>query len=386
MDASLEIEGLSVGYGPMGARITAVSDVDLALGSGEFLSIVGPSGCGKSTLLRTIAGLERAEAGAIRIGGRDVAGLRPSQRRVAFVFQSYALYPHMSVAQNLAAPLLMTELSSLGRAPLLWRVSAAARKTRAGIDARVGAMAEMLQLTGLMDRRPGALSGGQQQRVALGRALIRDPDLFLLDEPLANLDASLRQSTRGEIRALQRRIGATTLFVTHDQAEAMAISDRVAVMFEGVVHQIGTPDELYRRPATLRVARFLSQPVLNELPADLVRASLGTGTRDRAIRVAGVDLDRLDGVIAVRPEHADLRDAARPGLPGIPVTMEQAEHGGAASHVFLRTEQGMRLAVRLPSERLADWPPGKRAVFGFVLDRALVFPADPGAPMAREAA
>lgn len=385
MDASIDISALTVVYGRDGAETTALRDVTLSLASGELVSIVGPSGCGKSTLLRTIAGLEQERSGTIEIGGRDVAPLRPSQRRVAFVFQSYALYPHMTVAQNLAAPLMMTDLSALGRAPLIWRVSRRAKAVRTDIQTRVSAMAEMLELTPLLSRRPAALSGGQQQRVALGRALIRDPALFLLDEPLANLDAGLRQSTRREIRALQRRLGATTLFVTHDQAEAMAISDRVAVMFDGVIHQIGTPDDLYRRPATLRVARFLSQPILNELPAPLVRDSIGTLTRTGDIRVAGTPLAEVRGIIAVRPEHSELRDAARPGLPGIPVTVEAVEHGGSASHVFVRTPTGDRLAVRVTAERIADWPPGRPAVFGFTLDRAHVFPSD-AAPVSERAA
>ncbi|MGR3512106.1 MAG: ABC transporter ATP-binding protein [Paracoccaceae bacterium] len=386
MDASLGIVGLTVRYGNKRETTTAIDNVDLSLASGELVSLIGPSGCGKSTLLRTIAGLQAQTSGRIKIGGRDVAPLRPSQRRVAFVFQSYALYPQMTVAQNLAAPLNMTELSALGRAPVLWRVSRQQGNVRASIATRVAAMAETLELGPYLDRRPAALSGGQQQRVALGRALIRDQALFLLDEPLANLDASLRQSTRSEIRTLQRRLGATTLFVTHDQAEAMAISDRVAVMFDGVIHQIGTPDSLYRKPTTLRVARFLCQPLLNELPVDLVQKSIGTSNKTGDILVAGQPLDALAGIVAVRPEHSELRDAARPGLPGIAVTVDEVEHGGSASHVFVRTRQNQRLGVRVSAEKLTHWPRGKQAVFGFELDMAHVFADETTADVAQAAA
>jgi multiple sugar transport system ATP-binding protein len=373
---ALRIDDLTVRYGD----VTALHGIDLDVAAGAFVSILGPSGCGKSTLLRAIAGLEPTAGGAILVGGRDVAPLRPAQRGVAFVFQSYALYPHMSCRANLAAPLAMTELSALGQAPLLWRLSPAARRTRTAIEARVARTAQMLDIGSLLDRRPGALSGGQRQRVALGRALIREPELFLLDEPLANLDAALRHTTRAELRALQRRLGATTVFVTHDQAEAMAISDRVAVMFDGRIVQTGSPDDLYRHPADLRVARFLCQPHLNEVPAEVLRGAIGTSTREREIAVGGVPLARAAGLVAIRPEHAEIREAARPGLPGLPVTVETAEHGGIDSHLFLRDAGGRRLAVRLPSERLADWPEGKAGVFGFRLEAAHLFEDRRAAP------
>ena len=365
----LSIDALRVRYG----RTVALRDISLGVDPGEFVSVLGPSGCGKSTLLRAIAGLEPVAGGSIGIGGRDVARLRPSQRGVAFVFQSYALYPHMTVRQNLAAPLAMTELGAAGRMPGLNRLVPGAGAVRSRIEARVTATAEMLEIGPFLDRRPDALSGGQRQRVALGRALIREPDLFLLDEPLANLDAALRQTMRAELRSLQRRIGATTLFVTHDQAEAMAISDRVVVMFDGRIAQIGTPDDLYRSPASLAVARFLSQPHLNELPASLLADTIGTTTRERPIVIDGVPLGRAEGTVAIRPEHAEIRSAARPGLPGVAVTVETAEHGGLDSHLFLRDTAGRRLVVRLPSERLTDWPAGAKGVFGFQLDAARLF-------------
>ncbi|MCL3883385.1 ABC transporter ATP-binding protein [Marivita sp. GX14005] len=365
----LSIDGLQMRYGDT----VALQDISLDIEYGEFVSVLGPSGCGKSSLLRAIAGLEPICGGRIGIGGKDVALVRPSQRGVAFVFQSYALYPHMTVRENLAAPLTMTELGTLGRMPGLNRLVPTARRVRAKIDERVNTTAEMLEIGAFLDRRPEALSGGQRQRVALGRALIREPDVFLLDEPLANLDAALRQTMRAELRRLQRRIGATTLFVTHDQAEAMAISDRIVVMFDGRILQIGTPDELYRSPATLTVARFLSQPHLNELPATFLAGTIGTATRDHPILIGGAPLGQSQGIVAIRPEHAEIRAAARPGLPSIPVTVESAEHGGIDSHLFVRDTSGRRLAIRVPSERLADWPPGAEGIFGFRLDAAHLF-------------
>jgi multiple sugar transport system ATP-binding protein len=195
--------------------VAALNDISLEVAPGEFVSIIGPSGCGKSILLRSIAGLEKVDAGQILIGGRNVGGLKASAREVAFVFQSYALYPHMTCRENLAAPLTMQLLSAFGRMPLLHRLSPAACRARAAIARRVARIAAQLQIQNDLDRRPAALSGGQRQRVALGRALIRRNKLFLLDEPLANLDAALRNTTRAELHALQRRVGATTLFVIH---------------------------------------------------------------------------------------------------------------------------------------------------------------------------
>jgi len=366
----LLLQDVSVAYG----ATPAVRDVSLSVEPGEFVAILGPSGCGKSTLLRAISGLEPLRGGAIRLGDRDLAPLRPSQRGVAFVFQSYALYPQLTCRQNIAAPLWMTELSTFGRWPVLHRLSSRAVCRRSDIARRVSAIAAVLDIDGLLDRRPHALSGGQQQRVALARALVREPDLFLLDEPLANLDAALRTRTRSELRALQQRIGATTLFVTHDQSEAMAISDRIAVMFDGRIRQVGTPDELYRKPASLDVAQFLSQPHLNVLDAATVRAAIGTGHAHAPISVAGRPLEAIDGVLAFRPEHAGIRRRDTPGLPGLRVTVERGEHGGGEAVLFTRLDgDGRRLVVRLPSRDLPHWPQGCPAVVHFERDAVLVF-------------
>ena len=222
-----------------------IEALDLEVRAGELLVLLGPSGCGKSTLLRLIAGLEEPSAGAISIGGRVVNDVPPAARNVAMVFQSYALYPHMTVAQNLGFGLKSRGLS------------------RTEVHGRVMRTAETLELGELLERRPGQLSGGQQQRVALGRALVREPGVFLLDEPLSNLDAGLRIKTRDEIAALHRRLGTTMVFVTHDQVEAMSLGQRIAVMDRGRLQQIGTPEQIYDRPANLFVAGFIGTPAIN---------------------------------------------------------------------------------------------------------------------------
>jgi ABC-type sugar transport system ATPase subunit len=250
---------------------TAVDALDLEIPDGELMVLVGPSGCGKSTALRMIAGLEQPSSGRITIGERDMAGLSPGARDVAMVFQSYALYPHMSVGDNLAFPL---------------------RRRRMGKDEigrRVTAMAEMLELRDLLKRKPAQLSGGQRQRVAMGRALIREPVAFLLDEPLSNLDAKLRTELRAELKRLHRRLGTTMVYVTHDQIEAMTLGDRIAVMNRGRLQQVGSPDEIYRRPCNLFVGRFVGSPAMNLLPGPLVGrgADVIAGVRPEAMHRAG---------------------------------------------------------------------------------------------------
>ena len=350
--SSLEIRAVSKHFG----SFAALDEISLSVKPGELVSILGPSGCGKSTLLRVIAGLSGAEAGDILIGGQSVQATPPKDRGVAFVFQSYALYPHLNGYDNIAAPLVMRELSAWERLPMMGRLFASTRARQESIDRRVQATAELLKIESFLDRKPSQLSGGQRQRVALGRALIREPQLFLLDEPLANLDASLRNHTRSELSALQKRLGTTTLFVTHDQTEAMALSDRIALMFAGKIRQIGTPDELYRNPVDLDVARFLSQPYLNTLPA-AVSAS------GRAV-VAGEHLPFADarqpdsiGIVGFRPEHCQLLQRKTPG--SLAVAVERLEHAGAEAHVFTRlVGTGELCVVRIASTAMHDWPPG----------------------------
>ncbi|CAM5767966.1 ABC transporter ATP-binding protein [Bosea minatitlanensis] len=241
--------------------------IDLDIADGEFLTLVGPSGCGKSTLIRIIAGLEHQDAGSLAIGGSRVDHLRPHERRVAMVFQSYALYPHMSVGANIALPLTMARLRLWQRLPLLRLLSAERRAVMRGIESDVAAVAAQLQLGHLLDRKPAQLSGGQRQRVALGRAMVRNPNVFLMDEPLSNLDAKLRVHMRTELAELHKRLGTTFIYVTHDQVEAMTMSDRVAMMDSGAILQLGTPSQLYEKPASLKVAQFIGSPAINLLPA-----------------------------------------------------------------------------------------------------------------------
>jgi ABC-type sugar transport system ATPase subunit len=254
--------------------VFAVNDVSLTIGESEFMVLVGPSGCGKTTLLRTIGGLEKVTAGSIKIGDRDVTRLEPADRDLAMVFQNYALYPHMTVRKNLGYGLRV-------------------RKTpRKEIARRVEEVAELLGLEELLDRRPGQLSGGQQQRVAMGRAIVREPAAFLMDEPLSNLDAKLRAQTRSQILKLQKRLGTTTVYVTHDQVEAMTMGDRIAVMSGGVIKQLGTPKEVYESPQNVFVAGFIGSPAMNLVPAPVVDAG---GSRV----VAGF-----------RPEHVTVANGA----------------------------------------------------------------------------
>src|SRR5262245_29879540 len=280
-------------------QTTAVNDVSLEVADGEFMVLVGPSGCGKTTALRCLAGLEAITAGAIRIGERDVTNVAPRERDIAMVFQDYALYPQMGVRKNLAFGLRMRKLPKVE------------------IARRVEEAAALLELEPLLERKPRQLSGGQRQRVALGRALVRDPQVFLMDEPLSNLDAKLRAKTRADIRALQQRVGITTVYVTHDQVEAMTMGDRIAIMRDGVVEQCGDPDEVYERPANTFVAGFIGSPAMS-------LARVGTERRNGSLelvlggtRIAlSSDADVPAEVIAgVRPEHARLWDA-EPNLVG----------------------------------------------------------------------
>ncbi len=240
-----------------------LQDVDLSVQDGEFLTVVGPSGCGKSTLIRIIAGLEFQDSGSVRIGGTAVDHLRSYERRVAMVFQNYALYPHMTVFENIATPLIMTRLGLWHRLPLVRLLSPRRRRVMREIADEVRGMAVQLQIESLLDRRPSQLSGGQRQRVALGRAMVRHPAVFLMDEPLSNLDAKLRVHMRAELMELHARVGTTFIYVTHDQTEAMTMSDRVAMMQGGRVLQLATPSELYDRPQTRVVAEFIGSPAIN---------------------------------------------------------------------------------------------------------------------------
>jgi len=315
---------------------TVIHGVDLEVKNGEFVVFVGPSGCGKSTLLRMIAGLESVTSGDLLIDGKRVNDVSAAQRGLAMVFQSYALYPHMTVYQNLAFG-----LENLGT-------------PRAEIDTKVQAAAKMLKLDALLERRPTQLSGGQRQRVAIGRAIVRNPTIFLFDEPLSNLDAELRVQMRSEITALHQRLGTTMIYVTHDQVEAMTMADRIVVLNGGRVEQVGTPLELYNRPANRFVAGFIGSPQMNFLNARVGSAS------DVDVRVL---LDAAQGsetnvplpvsrpmtpeqrvLLGIRPEHATLGSTSVPSLT-IFATIERIEQLGAASFLYCTLSGGERLTV-----------------------------------------
>ena len=248
--------------------VDVLKDVSLDIADGEFLTLLGPSGCGKSTLLRIVAGLERNDAGSITIGTRRVEALPARDRDIAMVFQSYALYPHMTVAENIGLPLTMRRMNVWQRLPGLGALLPGTRAARKSIAQDVAEAAASLDIGPLLQRKPSQLSGGQKQRVALGRAMVRHPAAFLLDEPLSNLDAKLRVQMRAELTELQRRLGATMIYVTHDQSEAMTMSDRVAVMLAGKLQQVAPPRQLYDDPETLEVAEFVGSPKINVLPVD----------------------------------------------------------------------------------------------------------------------
>jgi multiple sugar transport system ATP-binding protein len=293
----------------------AVDALDLDIADGEFLVLVGPSGCGKSTSLRMLAGLEEVDSGSVLIGDRDVTDSPPKQRDIAMVFQNYALYPHMTVGENMGFALKL----------------AGVKKTE--IAGRVAEAAKILDLSDYLDRRPKALSGGQRQRVAMGRAIVRSPQVFLMDEPLSNLDAKLRVQTRTQISALQRRLGTTTVYVTHDQVEAMTMGDRVAVLKDGVLQQVDTPGALYDRPANVFVAGFIGSPAMNLVTGDAVDGGVRIGgavlpvPREQLARAAATD-GRV--TVGFRPEALHLVGQGQ----GVPVEVNVVEQLGADAYLY----------------------------------------------------
>jgi sn-glycerol 3-phosphate transport system ATP-binding protein len=315
--------------------VVALKGLDLTVADGEFLILVGPSGCGKSTALRLLAGLDRPTSGEIKIAGRPVTRLGPGERDIAMVFQNYALYPHMSVFQNLAYGLRQR------------------RTARAEIDRRVRETALLLDIGQLLDRKPGQLSGGQRQRVAMGRALVRRPQAFLLDEPLSNLDAKLRTQVRGDLKRLHREVPITSIYVTHDQVEAMTLGDRICVMSNGEVQQVGTTDDIYNRPANTFVAGFMGSPPMNLLPAVLQGGDL---------RVAGSALARVASpdrpvTLGVRPE--DLHVAGPETTAAIAARVDLCEPLGShvLLHVLVDADPGSPDGVP-PTPVIVQVPPG----------------------------
>jgi len=306
--AFLELKGVEKYYGP----VHAIKGIDLAIEKGEFIVFVGPSGCGKSTLLRMIAGLETIDAGTLLLDGRDITRLASSKRDLAMVFQSYALYPHMSVADNMSFALRLAKVD------------------KGLIAEKVQRAAEILNLTKYLQRTPRELSGGQRQRVAIGRAIVRAPKCFLFDEPLSNLDAALRGQTRVEITKLHRELGATTIYVTHDQVEAMTMADRVVVLRDGAIEQVGTPLELYDHPANTFVAQFIGQPQMNVLDTAKLPGSAGLG-------------GPKGGFIGVRPEHVAVKPS---GQGRLPAKVELIESLGLDTLIYANLADDVQLIAR----------------------------------------
>jgi multiple sugar transport system ATP-binding protein len=314
-----------------GAATPAVDKLDLDINDAEFMVLVGPSGCGKSTSLRMLAGLEEVNDGTIRIGERDVTGLPPKDRDIAMVFQNYALYPHMSVAENMGFALKMANVNKEER------------------SRRVQEAAKLLGLEEYLERKPKALSGGQRQRVAMGRAIVREPQVFLMDEPLSNLDAKLRVSTRSQIAALQRRLGITTVYVTHDQVEAMTMGDRVAVLKDGLLQQVDTPLNLYEKPGNAFVAGFIGSPAMNLLSVAVTGNGVRLGNTD--VPVSREVLSRLgseqEAVLGVRPESFVVVPEDEEGLL---VEVDLVEELGADAFVYASMSEGGNVAAAEVSE------------------------------------
>jgi len=288
------------------ADTEVLKGIDIDIPDGEFLTLVGPSGCGKSTLLRIIAGLESQDSGDVAIDGVEVNAVRASKRDLAMVFQSYALYPHLTVRQNMETPLRMRDLNFWERLPVLGAMMAGRRDKFAAINDAVSDVSDILKIKHLLQRKPGQLSGGQRQRVALGRAMVRKPAAFLMDEPLSNLDSALRVHMRSELAELHRSLGVTFVYVTHDQAEALTMSDRMAVMMDGEILQLGAPDEIYRNPQNRRVAEFIGSPKINLYPGEV-------DSTGRLMAFGAPLKRRVPGgtnkvSIGVRPEHFQLVD------------------------------------------------------------------------------
>ncbi len=356
--AQVELKQISKSFG----ATDVLHEISLSVPDREFTVLVGPSGCGKSTLLRIVAGLESASAGEILFDGRAVNELSPGQRNVAMVFQNYALYPHLSVASNIGFGLRRSKLSRT-------------QKRAAILD-----VARLLEIEPLLSRRPSALSGGQRQRVAMGRAIIRDPDVFLFDEPLSNLDARLRMQMRAEIRALHRKLPTTTLYVTHDQIEAMTMADRVVVMNAGRIEQIGTPSEIYNSPRTKFVAGFIGMPSMNMIDARLEDGALAVGASRLALSsnwhaaLAGHKDRNL--VLGLRPEHLRLRTDST----GLPAVVDLVEPTGSETLIYLHHD-ALHLCARAAPE--TDLRTGAQVYLDLHLDRAVLFDAQSGLALPR---
>ena len=368
--AEIELRGISKSFG----NTEVIKSLDLSVANGEFITIVGPSGCGKSTLLRIIAGLEIQSSGDVIIEGREVNKIRASERDLAMVFQSYALYPHLTVQQNMKVPLKLRRLTSLERFPLLSWFLPNWRSKLNDINEKVHQTAETLQITHLLERKPGQLSGGQQQRVAVGRAMVREPVAFLMDEPLSNLDAALRVHMRAEISELHRELKTTFVYVTHDQAEALTMSDRMGVMMDGEILQLDTPNEIYNNPSNLKVAEFIGSPKINVLP--------GESDDKGHISCMGISMSQFlenpkkgSILLGLRPEHMELiSPKSKKGLVG---KIQHRENLGSDVYLHLTLKDSkQKLILRSDPVRALDVKIGDEVKAGWIEDKVLAFDSD----------
>jgi multiple sugar transport system ATP-binding protein len=360
MQPSVSVRDLAIRYG----SLAVIEQLSLEVDRGEFIVLLGPSGCGKSTLLNAIAGLIDISDGEIWISGRNVTWADPKDRGIGMVFQSYALYPRMTVEQNLSFGLRM------------------AGTAKAEVAARVARAAAILHLGDLLGRRPSELSGGQRQRVAIGRALVRNVDVFLFDEPLSNLDAKLRNELRVEIKKLHRELGNTMIYVTHDQVEALTLADRIAVMRDGIIQQLATPQEVYHRPQNQFVASFIGSPTMN-----FIAGTVSHGAAGRVFRAQEIDVDLspyafaggvasdIEAVLGIRPEHVALGEPP-PGRHGATGLVDMIEPMGADA-VLWTSLAGVPITIRVDGERRIT--PGDRIGFHFDMARASLFDAKSGA-------
>ncbi|UPQ84427.1 sn-glycerol-3-phosphate ABC transporter ATP-binding protein UgpC [Pseudomonas knackmussii] len=360
--AALELCNVRKSY--PGSTSETLKDIDLKIDDGEFLILVGPSGCGKSTLMNCIAGLEEITGGEIRVDGADISAASPKDRDIAMVFQSYALYPTMTVQENIAFGLKMRKVPA------------------AKIEEEVSRVAKLLQIEHLLGRKPSQLSGGQQQRVAMGRALARRPKIYLFDEPLSNLDAKLRVEMRTEIKLMHQRLKTTTVYVTHDQIEAMTLGDKVAVMKDGIVQQFGTPKEIYNNPANLFVASFIGSPPMNFIPLRLSRDAAGwhallESGQDRCELpldlVNGQSLEGREVILGIRPEQISVGTEA--GLPSLRAEVQVIEPTGPDTMVFVSLNQ-TKVCCRLAPDAAPN--PGTSLTLQFEPDKVLLFDAQTG--------
>ncbi|MBD8592596.1 MULTISPECIES: ABC transporter ATP-binding protein [unclassified Pseudomonas] len=362
--ATLELRNVIKTYGS--GLPDTLKNIELSIDSGEFLILVGPSGCGKSTLMNCIAGLENISGGAILVDGEDISGMSPKDRDIAMVFQSYALYPTMTVRENICFGLKIRKMP------------------QASIDEEVARVAKLLQIEHLLERKPGQLSGGQQQRVAMGRALARRPKIYLFDEPLSNLDAKLRVEMRTEIKLMHQRLKTTTVYVTHDQIEAMTLGDKVAVMKDGIIQQFGTPQQIYNDPANLFVASFIGSPPMNFIPLRLTRqdgrlmALLDSGQArcELPLGIADAGLEDREIILGIRPEQIALASEQVTGLPTLRAEVQITEPTGPDTLVFVTVNQ-----TKVCCRMAPDAAPAIGATLNLLLDpsKVLIFDAASGA-------